>query len=82
MTGGGGGAVVVVRGVLGRGLGVIRPCWEPPATAPSADCGCRPPETVLPKSALEAGAARTGLCGESKRWDVGQETTLEKRASV
>ena len=76
------GAVVAVSVELGRGVGVIRPCWEIPATAPSADRGCRQPETILPKSALEAGAARTGLCGESKRRDVGQETTLEKRASL
>lgn len=81
-VGWGWGAAVVVSGELGRGVGIIRPCWEPPATEPSADRGCRPPETALPKSALEAGAARTGRRGESKRRDVGQETTLEKRASL
>ena len=54
----------MVRGELGRGVGINRICWEPPATAPSADRGCRPPETALPKSALKAGRGTGNNSGE------------------
>lgn len=79
-VGWGWGAAVVVSGELGR-VGIIRPCWEPPATEHQQ------PRLQAARNHTTQVSVRSWGCKnwaprESKRRDVGQETTLEKRASL